>query len=124
MNDLFYIMVMTLFVVGAPVALIGVTLRRAHRERADARRLYREIVMEKLDVIKTALAMGFQRDEVIELDRRLERLVGSRQLRELLDRKQPETPIASGDLMNADLLAETEQIQQMLARPEQKQNDS
>lgn len=44
------------------------------RERDDARKTYERIVMEKLDVMKTAIAMGQSGDDLEELDARLERL--------------------------------------------------
>ena len=78
------------------------------RERDDARKTYERIVMEKLDVMKTAIAMGQSGDDLEELDARLERLVGSDKLQGLLNPKMPKIPLADETLLDADLLEEVE----------------
>ncbi len=78
------------------------------RERDAARKSYERIVMEKLDVMKTAIAMGQSSDDLAELDARLERLVGSDKLKGLLNTKSPKTPLADESLLDADLLDEVE----------------
>ncbi len=64
-------------------------LKRDTIERAESRRLYEKIAMEKLDIIKTAISMGYKTDELAELDRRLEMLVGSEKMSELLAEPAP-----------------------------------
>jgi hypothetical protein len=76
------------------------------RERAEARKTYERIALEKLEVIKTALAMGYTHSELQELDARLERLVGADKLQTLLDGTQPATPVAQPELLDSDLEAE------------------
>ncbi|MBN2083460.1 hypothetical protein JW859_14790 [bacterium] len=88
------------------------TARMKQAERKEARQLYERIVMEKLDVMKTALAMGMNNDELAELDRRLERLVGASYIKSLL-LNQPEVPIAdSTDLLDADLDSEMRRMKE------------
>ena len=72
--------------------------RMAMAERREARKMYERIVMEKLDVIKTAIAMGQGSDHIKDLDQRLERLIGSDQLGRLLDEKKPKAPEAPAEL--------------------------
>ena len=78
------------------------------RERDAARKTYERIVMEKLDVMKTAIAMGQSGDDLEELDARLERLVGSDKLKGLLSPETPKTPSMGESLLDADLLEEVE----------------
>lgn len=88
-------------------------IRTAQAERKQARELYERIVMEKLDVIKTAVAMGNTKSEIDELDARLERLVGADRLASLLEEKAPKAPVADlkADLMDGDLEREIERLQ-------------
>jgi hypothetical protein len=63
----------------------------AQRERREARQLYERLSLEKLDVIKTAVAMGTSKADLADLDDRLERLIGSDKMKQLLpspERKQ------------------------------------
>lgn len=76
------------------------------RERDDARKTYERIVMEKLDVMKTAIAMGQSGDDLQELDSRLERLVGADKLQGLLNPKSPRIPKADQALLDSDLVEE------------------
>lgn len=55
----------------------------AQRERREARQLYERLTMEKLDVIKTAVAMGMDKHGLAELDDKLERLIGAEQMQSL-----------------------------------------
>jgi len=102
-----------LFLFGTPaiLAAIGAGLWRLntlsrYRERERARALYEKLMMEKLDVIKTAVAMGMQHHEVAHLDRRLEQLIGAESLRSLLDDKTPQPPQPTTDMLDTDLDAE------------------
>jgi len=89
-----------------------VNVRLKQAERKEARQLYERITMEKLDVMKTALAMGMNKDELADLDRRLEKLVGANQMKTLL-LNVPETPVAdSTDLRDADLDSEVQRMKE------------
>ena len=72
-------------------------------ERAEARKLYERLALEKLDVIKTAVAMGYSREELADLDSRLERLIGAEQMKLLRDGKTPKVPMPEVDLPGDDL---------------------
>lgn len=96
-----------------------ISLRMRQAERREARKLYERVVMEKLDVMKTAVAMGFQQDDLQDLDARLERLVGTDKLQGLLvDREAPVPPEvqAEGELHDTDLAAEIERLRQGRAK--------
>jgi hypothetical protein len=80
-------------------------------ERAEARKLYESLVREKMEVIKTALTMGYADLELKKLDERLERLVGPEKLTQLLD-ESPDVQLKEVDLMDEDLQAEIERLQQ------------
>lgn len=69
------------------------------KDRAEARALYERIVMEKLDVVKTAIAMGYDKQEIRNLDSRLEELVGSEKLQSLLN---DDLPVPRPDGENLD----------------------
>lgn len=70
----------------------------SRRDRIEARKMYERIAIEKLDVIKTAVAMGYEKDEVAELDSRLAQLIGQDQLNKLLGKKTPGVPMISQEL--------------------------
>jgi len=89
------------------------------KERAEARKTYERIALEKLEVLKTALAMGYTHNELQELDARLEKLVGADKLQTLLNARQPVTPAAQTELMDTDLEAE---IQRLRAGRREQQN--
>jgi hypothetical protein len=89
------------------------TERMKQAERKEARQLFERIVMEKLDVIKTAVAMGHKEDELNDLDMRLERLIGADKLAGLLDMDIPKVAALDprSDLRDTDLDAEIERLQ-------------
>jgi hypothetical protein len=68
------------------------------RERTETRQMYERLAMEKLDVIKTAVAMGYNRDDLADLDLRLEQAIGAEQMKTLRDGKAPSLPPAMQDL--------------------------
>jgi len=70
--------------------------RMAQGERREAQKLYERIVMEKIDALKTGLAMGLAKDDLAELDDRLERMVGAEKLTALLKDGQPPESSSSG----------------------------
>jgi hypothetical protein len=53
-------------------------------ERREIREQYERLAREKLDVLRTAVAMGYDQRELAELDARLEQHIGHDGLRELL----------------------------------------
>jgi len=61
-------------------------------------------------VIKTALAMGRSDNEIAELDKRLERLVGADRLNSLLDPKTPQPPPVESEFLETDLIAEYDRL--------------
>lgn len=98
-----------------PIVAILVNPMKAlikRRERAESRKLYERIVMEKLDVMKTAIAMGFSQEDLNDLDSRLEKLVGSARLRSLLDAEDPKPPTIEEGLLHSDLADELELLNQ------------
>lgn len=79
-------------------------------DRARSRELYERITNNKLEVIKTALAMGYKEQELKELDARLEKLIGSEQLNSLLDAQGGAIPPPTEELLNLDLSQELESL--------------
>src|SRR5438105_15164726 len=88
-------------IVGKIVALFRD--RQQVQERNEARKMYERLAMEKLDVLKSALAMGYKSADLADLDNRLERLLGSDKMSTLLSA----TPLAPStrDLAAADVAA-------------------
>lgn len=80
------------------------------QDRADARALYERITRDKLDVIKTALAMGADQQQLKELDARLEQLVGSDKLHALLEGRDTGAPPLKDELLDLDLSQELENL--------------
>jgi uncharacterized membrane protein YcjF (UPF0283 family) len=99
------------------------TLRMEQSEREKARRMYERIVIEKLDVIKTAVAMGHSQNELAELDARLEKLIGAEELISLLDEKGPSPPAVPVDseLRDTDLGGELQHLQP--SKPERTEDE-
>ena len=96
-----------------------ISLRMKQAERREARKLYERIVMEKLDVMKTAVAMGIEQNDLKDLDTRLEQLVGSDKLEGLLSGKDaPAVPEVKPDseMLDADLAAEIDRLQRLRER--------
>lgn len=115
--DIEGILAITLFL-GTPVIMtliVGfvITLNngRKHGERERARATFERLTHDKLDVIRTAIAMGRSDDEIRELDRRLEKLIGTEQMLGLLDQKIPKIPKVNAQIMDADLVVEVERQQ-------------
>jgi len=88
------------------------------KDRAESRALYERVVRDKLDVIKTALTMGYDKQDLKQLDERLEQLIGMEQLTALLkDTPAPLSP-PEQQLLDTDLGREIENLRR---RPEQQQ---
>lgn len=81
------------------------SLSRAERDKALD--VYRDLAREKMDVIKTAVAMGYSEGELDKLDRRLEKLIGREKLEEIIDGGLPEADL---DMRDRDLLRELKRL--------------
>ena len=84
-------------------------LKKAERE--EARKVYERIVMEKLDVMKTAISMGMAKSDLDALDSRLEKLIGKEKLEKLAS-EDIEVPEVTADLLDTDLQHEIDRLQQ------------
>jgi hypothetical protein len=91
--------------------------KRSERERS--RKMYEELVKEKLGVLKTAIAMNYSRDDIAQLDRRLEEVIGTEKMASLLDNKTPHPPKITPEMAQADLLGDLEDIRQQSNATEQ-----
>lgn len=103
---------------------LGVVVRRHGREvqplqgqvspqvTAKALETYERLAKEKLEVIKTALAMGYKDDDLAALDARLERLVGRDKLAEILHGSGA-AAMASADLLDTQLDHEVDRLRDM-----------
>ena len=101
-----------LLIFGTPVFLGAIVTWGIIRNKSLGRRqqekqlqMYERLVSEKLDVIKTAIAMDYGSNELAELDRRLEHLIGKDELAKLL-KQGGELPQVSQELANTDLTTE------------------
>lgn len=69
-------------------ALTGpLTVHIKSLERERLRKMFERLSMEKLDVIKTAITMGYKQNDLSELDTRLEAVIGSEAMQKLLEGK-------------------------------------
>lgn len=101
---------------GLLVAIISqlmqpVKIRARQHAQDEARKSYERLAMQKLDVIKTAVTMGYKKDEIAELDSRLEQVIGSDRLKALLNDKAA-APLPDTDLMDTDLLSEMDRLRE------------
>jgi hypothetical protein len=80
-------------------------------ERLKALEAYRQLASEKLDVVKTAIAMGYSDKELDKLDQRLEQLIGADALRSVI---RGEAPLPSKELSERDLEAELRELRQTI----------
>jgi hypothetical protein len=103
---------------GWPGILIGMYMlrlqgneRHKRKERAEARKIYERLMHHKLEVVETALAMGYTQTELQQLDVRLAALVGADKMRSLLDKDGLAPALRSQDLTgDAALEAEIRQL--------------
>jgi hypothetical protein len=82
----------------------------ASPDRQKALQVYENLAKEKLEVIKTALAMGYSQEDLARLDARLEALIGKDELQRLA---RGEAPLASGDMLQTDLGEEQRRLKAM-----------
>ena len=97
-------------VLGLAAWTINSLLKRQQIERS--RQTYERLARDKIDVIRTALAMGRSDEDIRDLDERLERLIGADQMKSLLDPINPRPPLPQAELHDADLLSEVERSRQ------------
>ena len=67
------------------IALEPVKQRMRAAERREARQMYERLALEKLEVLKAGITMGYSQQELRELDQRLEKLIGEDKLKKVLD---------------------------------------
>ena len=79
---------------------------------AQALEVYRELAKDKLEVIKTALTMGYKDEEIARLDARLEAMIGKDKVEALLKGGSPEA-LASADLLDTQLESEMRRLKQV-----------
>src|SRR4051812_16228857 len=77
---------------GSRARRVPVAYRMDPEQRKLALEAYKHAVSEKMDVMRTAIAMGWGDSELKALDERLEQLIGKDELKRLLD----------GDIPTAD----------------------
>lgn len=75
--------------------------------RVKALEIYRQLASEKLDIVKTAVAMGYKDKELDLLDQRLGELIGEDALKELI---RGEAPLAGGKLRERDTESELRKL--------------
>jgi hypothetical protein len=102
---------------GAPDAAVEIERIRA-KDRADARALYERVTRDKLDVIKTAITMGYSKQDLAELDARLEQLIGTDKLQALSQEPGAPPPLSS-QLLDQDLAQELADLKQHKQRQAQ-----
>ncbi|MCC7477809.1 hypothetical protein IT575_05065 [bacterium] len=85
------------------VSVLGVLLHpllvaMRNKERQRDRELLLRLVQEKLDVLRSAIAAGYDEEQMLALDSRLERLIGSAQFTDLV-REIGTHPDAQGNMV-------------------------
>lgn len=116
---------MSFFILGAiPITVLGAmlisrsNLKLRLMEQRKMLEAYTELMKERLDVIKTAIAVGYDQEDLVDLDLQLEELIGADEMRALINPKAPAVPTApvvpAGQtrLIDADIAAEIERLQQ------------
>lgn len=83
----------------------------SQEERLKALEAYRQLASEKLEVVKTAITMGYTDKELEKLDKRLEQLIGADALKSVI---RGETPLPSSDLSEQDVESELRILRQTI----------
>lgn len=122
-GDLVGVLALMIPLMALAIPIVAILVRpyaegRKIAERTAARKLYERLALEKLDVIKTAVAMGYTHDELKALDLRLEQLIGREQLQTLLSEKTPGAPTAPTEMQHAELTEELDAVRRMRAQRE------
>ena len=84
------------------------TPKLTRQERIRALEIYHSLAKDKLDVMKTALAMGYRDEDLKRLDERLERLIGREQLGHILNGNAPKP---HPELLSRDVEQEKQTLQ-------------
>jgi hypothetical protein len=111
---------MPFMAIGATLVMVRGAFRKTAKKEEEissaaqikALEVYRALGQEKLDIIKTALAMGYGHDEVARLDERLERLIGKDQLQQLASGS---APLPSTELQSVNLSDESRVVRELKA---------
>ena len=74
-------------------------LRNADRDKARA--MFERLITQKLDVLKTGVAMGYKQEDLSALDERLEKIIGSEKLASLMGDELPSADLSSGALQTS-----------------------
>lgn len=107
-EDMLITMMMPFILSIIPITIYS--LQRAKRlERKEIRQQYAELVKEKLDIIRTALAMGKDGDEIAILDKRLEKIIGTEKMLKTLAKGEPDSE-AENLLKDVDLIEEVDRL--------------
>lgn len=85
---------------------------QANPAAAKALETYERLAREKLEVMKTALTMGYSDEELKRLDDRLEKLIGKDKLAQILRGDGP-AAMADADLLDTQLDHELERLKQL-----------
>lgn len=122
-GDLIALLAIMIPVIAVSIPIVAILVKPVsdaakRKERIEARKMYERLALEKLDVMKTAIAMGYTKNELGALDQRLEQLIGSQQMQALLSDSTPGIPVAPGELLQTELTAELDEIKR-LRRPQQ-----
>ena len=83
--------------------------RMKQQERAGARQQYERLAVEKMQVMRDAIAMGYEEAELKNLDARLEQLVGPERLSQLME-ETPDVQLKEVDLLDEDIQAEIDRL--------------
>lgn len=107
------------FIFGTPALLaliigtfIWINGQAKRGERDRARATFERVMRDKLDVIRTGIAMGMASEDLQSLDSRLERLIGAEQMKTLLDPNQPAVPAVTAEMLDSDLVSEVDRQRQ------------
>lgn len=93
---IFGILAGTIMVLSIPGTMIYLR-NAASRERREAREMYASIVQDRLAVIQTALEAGLEDREIARLDRRLQNLIGQKEMQKLAGTSVRQVPVAPED---------------------------
>ena len=105
---------------GVPLAIFGMMIvgppsvwyfisSANERRKNRVRSMFCELVNDKLDVIRTAIAMGHSPDEIQELDKRLENLIGTEKMLRTLKGGAEDVQLEA-KLMATDLVDEIDRL--------------
>jgi hypothetical protein len=103
------IMTGMVFILSFPVTMIYLRMAAA-RERREAREIYARIAQDRMEVIRAAIEAGFEDRELARLDRRLQSLIGQKEMYKLAGESVVQVPVAPLEERTDDLEDEIENI--------------